>query len=44
MLRHPLDNGAANPARRAGDHGNFAGEIEKRQGNLPNSSLELRQT
>jgi hypothetical protein len=37
VLRHPLDDGAADAARRAGDDGDLAGEIEKRQSNLPNS-------
>jgi hypothetical protein len=44
VLRHAFDDGAADAARRAGDDGNLAGEIEKRQDVLPNSCWILRQT
>jgi hypothetical protein len=44
MLGHPFDDGAADAARRAGDDGDLAGKIEKRQGNLPKFSVILRRT
>jgi hypothetical protein len=44
VLGHALDDGAPDAARRAGDDGNLAGEIEKRQGILPISLQILPQT